>query len=138
VPVTVLFVFGAVAQQRHRLGFRKMLQEPQSEFLAVILDSLIVEIDRPAFPQFPAISAGIGAPCEFPRQKFVPKALARAEIRHPNVVSVFRQAPASATRYEDSQTVLMRIAFSMDGLCFEHWVRARQVKVGALKRQTRK
>jgi hypothetical protein len=116
----MLFVFGAVAEQRHRLGFRKMLQEPQSEFLAVILDSLIAEIDRPAFTQFPAISVGVSAPREFPRQKFVSKALARAEIRHPNVVSVFRQAPASATRYKDSQTVLMRIDFGVNGLCFEH------------------
>jgi len=41
-------VFGAMAQQGHNLVLRKMLQEAQSEFLAVIFDSLVAAIARAA------------------------------------------------------------------------------------------
>ena len=94
----MLLVFGAMAQQRHRLILRKMLQEAQGEFLAVIFDYLVEEIDRAAFAQFPAISSAELRPRDFPRQKVVPQLLARPEIGHPNIVSVFRQSPAPAAR----------------------------------------
>jgi hypothetical protein len=114
VPVTMRLVFGAMAQQRHRLILGKMLQEPQSEFLAVIFDYLVAEIDRPVFAQFLAISAAEFGPRDFPRQKVVPQLLARPEIGHSNIVSVFRQPPAPAARRKNSQTVVLRVDFGMD------------------------
>jgi hypothetical protein len=103
-----------MAEQRHRLISGKMLQEAQGEFLAVILDYLVAEIDRPALKQFFAISSAEFGPRDFPRQKIVPQLLARPEIGHPNIVSVFRQPPAPAARRENSQTVVLRIDFGMD------------------------
>jgi hypothetical protein len=120
VPVTVSLVFSAMAEKRHRLMLRKMLQEPQSEFLAVIFDSLVAAIDRAVFAQFLAIASAEYLPRDLARQKFIPEVLARPEIGHPNIVSVFRQASASATGRENSQAVVLRIDFGMDGLCFEH------------------
>jgi len=43
--MTMRLVFSAMAQQRHCLTPGEVLQEPQGEFLAVILDSLIPAID---------------------------------------------------------------------------------------------
>ena len=73
-------VFGAMAQQGHNLVLRKMLQEAQSEFLAVIFDSLVAAIARAALTQFLAVSVAVFGPRDFPRQKFIPELLARPEI----------------------------------------------------------
>ena len=130
VPVAMLLVFGAMAQQRHSLVLRKMLQEAQSEFLAVILDSLVAAIDRAVLAQFLAISVAEFGPRDFSRQKFIPELLARPEIGHPNIVAIFRQAAAPAARRENSQTVIARFDRGVNGLCLEHglgldtWIRA--------------
>jgi hypothetical protein len=108
------FVFGAMAEQCHRPILGKMLQEPKSEFLAVIFDYLVAEIDRSALKQFFAISAAEFGPRDFPRQKVFPQLLARPQIGHPNIVSVFRQPPAPAARRENSQAVVLRIDFGLD------------------------
>lgn len=114
VPVTMRFTFGAMAEQRHRLILGKMLQEPESEFLAVIFDYLVAAIDRAALAQFLAIASIEYLPRDFASQKFIPEVLARPEIGHPNIVSVFRQPPAPAARRENSQTVVLRIDFGMN------------------------
>jgi hypothetical protein len=124
MPVTMALVFGAMAEQRHRLILRKMLQEPQSEFLTVIFDSVVAAIDRAALAQFLTIASAEYLPRDLASQKFIPEVLARPEIGHPNIISLFRQAPASATRRENSQTVVPRTDFGMNGLCSEHGFRA--------------
>jgi hypothetical protein len=108
------FVFGAMAEQRYRLILGEILQETQGEFLAVILDYLVAEIDRPALAQFPAISSAEFRPRDFPRQQVVPQLLARPKVCHPNIISVFRQPSAPAACRENSQTVFPRIDFGMD------------------------
>ena len=120
VPVAVLLVFRAMAKQRHRLASRKMLQEAQSEFLAVILDSLVAAINRTILTQFPGISVAEFWPSNRPGQKFTPECLARPKICHPDIVAVFRQAAAPATRHENAQTILARLDWGMSGLCFKH------------------
>lgn len=122
----MLFVFSTMAQQRHRLIFGEMLQEAQSEFLTVILDSLIAAIDRSVLAQFLAVSVAEFGPSDFSGQKFVPELLAWAEISHPNVETVFRQAPASTPCCENPQTVLTPVDFSVNRLCFEHGFRLAQ------------
>lgn len=121
-------VFSAMAEQRHRLIFGEMLQEAESEFLAMILDSLIAAIDRPAFPQFLAVSVAEFGPFDFSRQKFVPELLTWAEIGHPNIETVFRQAPASTPCRENPQTILASLDFSVNRLCFEHGFRLAQLE----------
>ena len=81
-------VFGAMAEQRHGLILRQVLEEAQGEFLAVILDSLITAIDQSVFPQFLTVAITEFGPGNFPRQKLVPELLARAEISHPNIEAV--------------------------------------------------
>ena len=118
--MTMLFVLGTMAQQRHRVIFGEMLEETQGEFLAVILDSLIAAIDRAALAQLFPISLAVLRPGDFPRQKFIPELLARAEVCHPDMVKVFRQAPSSAARRENSQAVLKRLDPGVNGLGFDH------------------
>ena len=102
VPMAILLVFGAMAQQRYSVVLRKVLQEAQSELLAVIFDSLVAAINRSALTQFLAVSVAELGPRDFPRQKFIPELLARSEICHPNIVTVCRQAAASASSGENS------------------------------------
>lgn len=65
--MAMLLVFGAMAQQRHGLVLGKMLQETQSEFLAMIFDSLVAAIDRAVLTQFLAISIAEFGPRDFSR-----------------------------------------------------------------------
>ena len=71
MPMTMRLVFGAMAEQRHGLIFDQTLKEPQREFLSVILDALVAAINRPAFPQFAAITAAELGPGNFAGQKFL-------------------------------------------------------------------
>jgi hypothetical protein len=56
-----------MAEQRHRPILGKMLQEPQSEFLAVIFDLLVAAINPSVFAQFPAIPDAELGPGDFSR-----------------------------------------------------------------------
>jgi (2Fe-2S) ferredoxin len=107
VPMAMLLILGAMAEQRYRLALRQMLKEAQGEFLAVILDSLIAEIDRPALAQFLTVTVAVFRPGDLSSQEFIPKLLARPEIRHPDMVAIFRQAAAPASRGQDPQTILL-------------------------------
>ena len=93
MPVTMRLVFRAMTEQRHGLIFGQVLQEPQREFLPVILDSLVAAINRPVFPQFAAITAAEFRPGDFAGLKFLSQSLARSQVGHPNVKPVRRQTP---------------------------------------------
>ena len=116
----MFLLLGAMAQQRHGPVPGEMLEETQGEFLAVIFNSLVTAVDRAAQAQFLAIAFAEFRPGDLARQQFIPELLAWPEVCHPNIVSVSWQSPAQAARRENSETVLGRIDFGMDGLCFEH------------------
>lgn len=125
----MLFILGAMAQQRHSVVSRKVLEKAQSKFLTMVFDSLVAAIDRAVLTQFLAVSVAEFGPRDFPRQKFIHESLARPEICHPDIVAVFGQAAAPAARRENAQTVLARFDDGANGLCLEHglgldtWIR---------------
>ena len=120
MPVTMRLFFRAMAEQRHGLIFGEMLQEPQREFLPVILDSLVPAINRPAFPQFAAITAAEFRPGNFGGLKFFSQSLARSQVGHPNVKPVRRQTPPAPTRRENPQAVFPRFDLRVNAFGFEH------------------
>ncbi len=105
--MAMLLILGAMAEQRYRSALRQMLKEAQGEFLPVIPDSLIAEIDRPAFAQLLSVTVAVFRPGDLSCQEFIPKLLARPEIRHPDMVAIFRQAAAPASRGKNPQTILL-------------------------------
>src|SRR5438067_12836687 len=120
MPVTMRLVFGAMAEQRHGLSLGQMLQEPQREFLPVILDAFVAAINRPAFPQFAAITAAEFRPGDLAGQKFLSQSLARSQVGHPNVKPVRRQTPPAPTGRENPQAVFPRFDLCINAFSFEH------------------
>jgi hypothetical protein len=125
VPMTMRFVLGAMAQQRHGLFLGKMLQEAQGKFLAVVLNSFIALIDRSAFAQFLAIPIVELRPADFSGNKFIPELFTWSQVGHPDIVTILWDAPAQAARRENAKAVVAPLDVGMNGLGFEHKVRSR-------------
>ena len=120
-------ILGAMAEQRNRLVFCQKLKEAQGELLAVILDSLIAAVDRPALAQFLAVTRAVFWPGDLSRQEFIPQRLAGPEVRHPNMVTIAWQAAAPSSRRQDPQSILERFDPGVNRLRFDHdYLRAKR------------
>jgi hypothetical protein len=120
VPMAMLFILGAMAKQRNGSGFGQVLEKPQGEFLAVILDPLIPAIDRARLAQLCQITAAVFRPGYLTREDCISQLLARPEVCHPNVETIAGQSPAAPARRQDPKTILLRFDFGVNGLGFEH------------------
>ena len=108
VPVAMRFLFRAMAQQRHGRPFAQRLQKPEREFLAVIFDGCVASIHRVAFAQFFQVTTTELTPADRPRLEFSQQPFARAEVRHPDMISRRGHAPASKPGDQDAQPVFVR------------------------------
>ena len=52
MPIAILLIFVAVANQRHVLPSPKLLEKPESEFLSMIFDTVVPLIDASSFAEF--------------------------------------------------------------------------------------
>jgi hypothetical protein len=118
--MAMLLLLGAMAKQRNGSGFGQVLEKPQGEFLAVILDPLIPPIDPARLAQLGQITAAVFLPGYLPCEDRISQLLARAEVCHPNVETIAGQPPAPPARRQDPKTILSRFDFGVNGLGFEH------------------
>src|SRR5437016_10448831 len=116
MPVAMLFVLLAMAQQRHRPPAAELLDEAQRELLAVVLDRPVALIDAAAVGELLAVAAAELAPGDRARAGIVQQRFARPEIRHPHVVAARRQAATAEARRQNAQAVRARLDGRLDGL----------------------
>jgi len=105
MPVAMFLLFGAMAEQSDRSRPSKMLQEAQGEFLAVIANGAVSPVDRSRLEQFLAISPAELLPGNLFRQERPQQRLARADIRHPDVVSVLWQSATAKACGQHAQAI---------------------------------
>ena len=103
------FIFGAMAQQRYGGALAQSLQKPEREFLAVIFDGWVASIDRVGFAQFFQVTTTELAPADQARLEFSQQLFARAEVRHPDMISRGGHAATTKPGYQDAQPVLARL-----------------------------
>src|SRR6059058_4358257 len=101
MPVAMLFVLLAMAQQRHRPPAAELLAEAQRELLAVVLDRPVALIAA-ALRELLAVAASELAPGDRARAGIVQQRFARREVRHPHVVPARRQAATAEPRRENT------------------------------------
>jgi hypothetical protein len=99
-----------------------MLQQPQSKLLAMIFDSLVRSIDPARLAQFLAVTPAILRPSDLSGQERIAEPLARPQIRHPDIVTVFRQTAPAPPRRQDPQPILLRFDSGVNGLRPKHQV----------------
>ena len=84
----MLFVLGAVTEQRDRLLLGKVLEQSQGKFLPMILDPLVARVHAAGFQKFLQITAAVLAPRYLAGQDGIAQLFARAEVRHPDIEPV--------------------------------------------------
>src|SRR4051812_16239281 len=98
MPVTMLFRFGAMTQERYGSFPGQVLEQAQGELLSVVLYSFVPPIDFAGLMQFLQISAAIVRPSNFAGKDGVAQLLAWAEVCHPDIEALPRQTPPATAR----------------------------------------
>jgi hypothetical protein len=94
-----------VTEQGHSLFLGQMLEQPEGELLAVVLDSLVARVHTADLHEFLYIAAAVIAPGNLARQNRIPELLTWAKVRHPDIEPIRGQTAAPATRRQDSEAV---------------------------------
>lgn len=110
----------AMTEQRHCPCPGQLLQKPQREFLAVILDLLVPPIDLARFTQFLQITAAVFPPRYLTCQDGISQLLAWPKVCHPDVVTITGEAPAAPACRQNPQTILRWLDFRVNRLGLEH------------------
>ena len=118
--MAVHLIFRAMTKESHSTGLSEMLEQPQSELLSVIFDPPVSLVDRAAFEQFLQVTPAILRPGDLGRKNRVPQFFARAEIRHPDIVTILRQTAPAPARCQNSQAILFAFDWRIDRLGFNH------------------
>jgi hypothetical protein len=103
--MTMLFVLGAVTEQRDRLFLSEVLEQSEGELLAVVLDPVVAGVRTAGLRQFLYVTPAVFAPRYFAGQNCVPQLLARTKVRHPDVETIRRQTTAAPARRQDPEAV---------------------------------
>ena len=101
----MLFVLGAVTEQRDRLLLSEVLEQSQSKLLPVILDPVIARIDAAGLEKFLPITAAIVAPRYFTGQDSVAQLFRRPDVGHPDIEPVRRQTATSSPRCQNPKAI---------------------------------
>ena len=117
--MAVRFIFGAMAQQRDRAVPSDRLQQPEGEFLTVILDRGIGAVQFIALKQFFAVAMAELLPFDPARLKVAQQTFARTKIGHPDIVLRCRHAPATKSCRHDTQSILLGFHRGKNGFRFD-------------------
>ena len=105
MPMAVRLVFAAMAEHSDCLFLRQTLEQAQSELLPVVLDGWIARIHFIRLEQLGAIALAEPGPGHLALLKRAQQLLAWAEVRHPDVIAIRRQAAPAEARDEEAETV---------------------------------
>src|SRR5262245_49048869 len=100
MAMTLLLVLGAVAEQRHVAAPCQLLDQPQRELLAVVLDGGVVAIDCAVGAKLASIPPDELRPGHLATQHRFQEPFAWTEGWHPHVVARGAHATAAESRGE--------------------------------------
>src|SRR5436190_15795259 len=119
MPVAMLFLFRAMAQQRDPLLPGQVLEQSQGKLLAVVLDPFVSCIKAARFKQLLHVTPAVVRPRNPSRQNGVAQFLARAKVRHPDVKTIRRQSSSPSPGRQNPQPVAWPDS-AMDRFGLEH------------------
>jgi len=121
--MAILLILIAMTHQRDIAATSQLLNQPQSELLAVILDLLVGAIEaNAAVKQLSAVTPAKFGPTDLVEPKQVEQLFARPKIRHPLVIPRFLKTPPAYTRRQDPQPIVFSVNRRVNGFRSNHIV----------------
>lgn len=105
MAMTAVLILCTVAHHGHGTALGKVLEQPQCEFLAVVLYGTVAPVNRAAFKQLLAVATTELRPGHLIRLPSAKELLAWAKIRHPDMVAVGRHPAATEARRQNPQAI---------------------------------